>query len=71
MDVIKELGLEIKCAFLPNGPEDVVTVKDLRAAIEKLPVVYGFDDSEGLRFNDSKYDSDTHKARLICIEKSL
>lgn len=71
MDVIKELGLEIRCVLLPCGAEDVVTVEDLRAAIEKLPMVYGSPDapSDQLAWSVTLLDCDTHKARLIGIEK--
>lgn len=70
MDVIKELGLEIRCVLLPSGAEDVVTVKDLRAAIDKLPMVYGSEAFNGhLTWNPKKQTFNTHKARLIGVEK--
>lgn len=71
MDAIKELGLQIRTVFLPCGAEDVVTVKDIRAAIEKLPVVYGILDQNGVMTIGSTKEagSDTHKARLIGVEK--
>jgi len=74
-DLVKALGVrvftvDISDPVIPDYDwQDVVLVKDLRAALEKMPVVYGFSDSEGNRFNDKKFPSDTHTARLFAIEE--
>lgn len=73
-DLVKALGVKVieEVIYEGNGQytkSSVVFVDDLRAALEKLPVVYGFSDSEGNRFNDKKFPSDTHSARLFAIEE--
>lgn len=79
MDIIKELGLvvnsakQISDAYIAGAPifTEYVSVPGLRAAIEKLPVVYGSQDtpSDQLAWSVTLLDCDTHKARLICVEK--
>lgn len=76
-DLVKALGVTISsaeyiAASLRCGAPiftEYVSVPGLRAALENLPVVYGFSDSEGNRFNDTKFPSDTHSARLLAIEE--
>ena len=69
-DLVKALGVDVyKGRFVLSDGVEFVFAEDLRAALEKLPVVYGFSDSEGNRFNDENFPSDTHSARLFAIEE--
>lgn len=73
MDIIKELGLNVLHVDASKPYEiryeDVVLVSDLRAAIDKLPVVYSAPDKNAKLWGNECEKGDTHKARLIGVEK--
>ena len=76
-DLVKALGVKVLTVDIsdPVIPDydwqDVVLVKDLRAALEKLPVVYGYQQKNGIiLWGDGDISSvDTHSARLLAIEE--
>lgn len=74
MDVIKELGISLHrgAIYMQCHGKTIdgmfVLAEDLRAAIEKLPVLYGNPDK--LTWWGSECEKgDTHKARIIGVEK--
>lgn len=71
MDIIKELGLTImeSQSFVPGSR--VVALSQLEHALEKLPVMYGQKNiGGGMTYADNHQSpSDTHKARLLGVEK--
>ena len=71
MDLIKELGLTIleSQSFVPGSR--VVALSQLEHALEKLPVMYGQKNiGGGMTYADNHQSpSDTHKARLLGVEK--
>jgi len=75
MDVIKELGITLHTGFLDIGAPhtmagEFIYASELRAAIEKLTVVYGSEAFNGhLTWNPKKQTFNTHKARLIGVEE--
>lgn len=75
MDVIKELGITLHTGFLDIGAPhtmagEFIYASELRAAIDKLPVVYGSEAFNGhLTWNPKKQTFNTHKARLIGVEE--
>lgn len=78
MDIIKELGLTVhKSSYelLSHSNiynQDMVLVKDLRAALDKLPVVYGVKGPLNVgseQWSEMENRNATHKARLLCVEK--
>ncbi len=78
-DLVKALGVTISsaeyiAASLSCGAQintEYVSVPSLRAALEKLPVVYGYQQKNGIiLWGDGGISSvDTHSARLFAIEE--
>lgn len=66
-DIIKSLGLYIENEGLPGA---YVSAHDLREALYKLPVVTGISYVDGeVAWNNKPHENDTHKARLLGVEK--
>lgn len=78
-DLVKALGVEVRrvCVVDNSFPSNtvnyrsVIYLEDLRAALEKLPVVTGYEQDNGEIYWGDGQDSyiDTHKARLFAIEE--
>ena len=72
-DLVKALGVEVRrvCVVDNSFPRSVIYLEDLRAALEKLPVVYGSKEVKSSAWcwfdKMSQCGSDTHKARLFAI----
>lgn len=69
-DLVKALGVKAREAEEFNDLTMVVSRDELQAALEKLPTVWGSHSDETFHYSGIKHPpTDTHKARLLCIEE--
>ena len=68
---IEKLGLDLLYAYQCDRKVTVIYAEDLESLLKSAQVVYGSPDtpSDQLAWSNTQLDCDTHKARLICIEK--
>jgi hypothetical protein len=66
--------LEIHCQAMMENPKDAPALTrllfiSLRQEMETRPIVYGYDEEDCRWWTTEPDEDDTHRARLVCIEK--